>query len=271
MSVPPRRPAVRRLTLAPAPASVSTGARIDAERSWVIEAHLPNGGPPMSADPLAGRRSKYGSRFWPLADELSSDGEDDVVEEHLLFPMQSCRPGADRSYSPCQEPSATPSAAGLTPNGYVVASVAGLTQDKKMETRERPVGNRTRSPATSKPWRGPLPPARASPRFTLADALAKARGSFHTGSGCWDAETLAGAIAAAAGRGMASGPVVPGALHHVAAAALAGLDAVAGRANMTERVMCQCTTVGGPCSTPVQMMLGWRWSRRWRPARRCRP
>nr|CAB3465544.1 unnamed protein product [Digitaria exilis] len=62
----------RRLTLAPAPAKLGVPKVANSDGSLVDLSGA------RSADPLAGLRPRaYGSKFWPLADELSSEDEEE--------------------------------------------------------------------------------------------------------------------------------------------------------------------------------------------------
>lgn len=164
MGVRPRRPAARRLTLAPTPAALVSEDVEDWEEvvHWCEEASLSSGKEDRRrADPLAGcRPSCFGSKFWPLAEELGSDDEDEVDLDA----------GDGRIHVASHSSSLPPLEVELTPNGCHV-SVAGLAHGAG--GRSGLDGQLLSS--TRKPWRGPLPPARTSPELTLGDALAKAR------------------------------------------------------------------------------------------------
>nr|CAB3468586.1 unnamed protein product [Digitaria exilis] len=175
-----RRPAARRLTLAPTPAP--PGSSNEEAVHWAVQAALPHGGQAagkLSADPLAGLRPRtYGSRFWSLAEEESSDeGQDEVEDEQALRHVQPGRPSAESACTASNAPATRASAGELTPNGCLSSGVVGSTPASKERARARgrKMAGATQQKKGPKPWRGPLPAARTSPTLTLADALAKAR------------------------------------------------------------------------------------------------
>lgn len=140
-----RRPYERRLTLAPLPAT-EEGVVETSEQECVA----------LVADPLAAARRKHGSRFWVLADEVSSVEEAGIVERPSL---------------PSSALTAKASAGLQEAKVWGLFSAAGTEGAPSSTTvRSRQSGGR---PAT-KPWRGPLPVKRVSPRLTLGDVLAAA-------------------------------------------------------------------------------------------------
>ncbi|CAO2175949.1 unnamed protein product [Urochloa humidicola] len=157
-----RRPAARRLTLAPTP--VPRGASDDEEVHWVVNK--------LAADSLEGQRTRIcGSRFWALAEDLSSDEDED--EEDVQHTPFRVHPICTASNTPVTQPSA----AELTPNRCLVSSVAGSMHASKEEASGHRTDVTSQGKKGPKPWRGLLPTARTSPQFTLADALARARRS----------------------------------------------------------------------------------------------
>ncbi|CAO2175951.1 unnamed protein product [Urochloa humidicola] len=164
-----RRPAARRLTLAPTP--VPRGASDDEEVHWVVNE--------LAADSLEGQRTRIcSSRFWALAEDLSSDEDEDEEDvQHTPFRVQPGRPTAVPICTTSNTPVTQPSAAELTPNRCLVSSVAGSTHASKEEASGHWTDVTSQGKKGPKPWRGPLPAARTSPQFTLADALARARRS----------------------------------------------------------------------------------------------
>lgn len=170
-----RRGAGRRLTLAPAPAVTEVLDEADGA-GWT-----PVGLSEMcSAGPLAGLRTRsYGSRFWALAEDLSSDEEevDEREDGHSSGFSSLNRPSAELNRKPSMVQAALSSEADLTHNICLSSGVAGLQE------RRSSGGGRSSDPAAPRPWRGPLPPARVSPRLTLADVLARAHASDGLSSG----------------------------------------------------------------------------------------
>lgn len=79
----------------------------------------------------------------------------------------------------------------LTPNGCVLSGVAGLARDEATAAVGRWLRAGGSSASRMKPWREPLPPPRASPKFTLADVLAKAQ------LGLWSVGECGASMAAA--------------------------------------------------------------------------
>lgn len=143
-----RRPRARRLTLAPRPAVEEAAEVVLPEQEHAA----------LVADPLAGARRTFGSRFWPLADEVSSDEEEDAAGSSKLSNPRALTTGAVLQESEVW---------GL----FSDAGKEGAQQSTTLDSR-RNVGG----PAT-KPWRGPLPAKRVSPRLTLGDVLATANKS----------------------------------------------------------------------------------------------
>lgn len=212
-SSPPRRPAARRLTLAPAPvpaelrgrAGEALGAPVTPLLSEVLEGKL-------SADPLAGRRSRaYGSKFWPLAGDLSSDEEDETEEDcgRSLKPGQQEWTSAVLCSGSDVAPVVLPSVVELTSNVRLPSCAAGPVTARKGVRNGQLAGAAAPPPSKTKPWRGPLPPARVSPRLTLADALASARRSEQTGVGFGVPGDLAGRSSPASGAASVRSPVSP--------------------------------------------------------------
>lgn len=138
------------------------------------------------AAPLAGCRAhNFGSRFWPLADELSSDDEeekDEVGWDGVRQEMGRNNPVFLDSAR--RAPELLHSEAELTSNGCVSSSVAGSVQGMVGDSGGQKLCDGRPSSSKMKPWRGPLPPARASPKSTLADALARARLVSGVGANC---------------------------------------------------------------------------------------
>lgn len=173
-SPPPRRPIARRLTLALAPVTHhGAGCEVyedaDASSSWEGK---------LLADPLAGLRCRaYGSKFWPLADEVSSDEEDEDKEEEgsSRMPVQQERTSADSCCRLGDAQVRLPSVVELTHNDCRLSSVAGSATEMKKAVHGRRTGAAVPPSKGLKPWRGPIPPARISPRLTMADAFAAAR------------------------------------------------------------------------------------------------
>lgn len=183
----PRQPAARRLTLAPAPVAMGVLEEMEEEVQWSAEASLSMGKEERrQADPLAGCRAhNFGSRFWPLADELSSDDEEEKDE----VGWDGVRREIGRNNpvfldSARRAPELLQSEAELTSNGCVSSSVAGSEQGMAGDSGGRKLRDGKPSSSKMKPWRGPLPPARASPKSTLADALARARFVSGAGANC---------------------------------------------------------------------------------------
>lgn len=181
-----RRPTDRRLTLAPTPMVPETPVAMDTHLA--VEAPFSNGGRDgsLSADPLAGLRHRpFGSKFWPLAEDWSSDDEGDDVGDGvcLLNSLQMERTSSELQCTPIRTPSPLSSEAELTPNVCSRSGVAGTEVTRRDSGRRRL--RSAASPLRSlKPWHGPLPPARVSPKVSLADALARARYASGTGSWC---------------------------------------------------------------------------------------
>lgn len=170
---PPHRPMVRRLTLAPKPVPCRVedcGESGDAAANILKEGKL-------LADPLAGLRLRArGSKFWPLADEVTSDEEDEDSEEDGCSSelVQQERTSAVCCCDLGDAQVQLPSVVELTHNVCSLSSVAGSASEKKNTASGRRTGAAAPPSRGMKPWRGPLPPARISPRRTLADALAAA-------------------------------------------------------------------------------------------------
>ncbi|CAO2207046.1 unnamed protein product [Urochloa humidicola] len=161
-----RCPAARRLTLAPTP--VPHVASDDEEVANEL-----------AADLLEGQRTRVcGSRFWALAEDLSSD-EDEDEEDVARTPLraQLGRPTSVPICTASNTPATKPSAAELLPNGCLFSSVAGSTLESKEVARGHRTDVTSLRKKGPKQWRGPLPAARTSPKFTLADVLARARRS----------------------------------------------------------------------------------------------
>jgi hypothetical protein len=180
------RPRARRLTLAPIPRAVVVQEA--AEEFCAGDGPPPEGGRPvkLSADPLAGRRRQVrGSKFWPLADELSSDEEVNelcsdeevdepcsrVVEADFWSPGASAAVGVPSDDVHAEEETRAvekqPDRAAKVCSFICFAGQGGRSADRTTDA----VAARRLEP---KPWHGPLPAARRSPRVTLGDVLAKA-------------------------------------------------------------------------------------------------
>lgn len=114
-----------------------------------------------SADPLAShRRRPFGSKFWPLADEQSSDEEGDKGQEEGF--EATCVPGHD---SVAQDSIANNQHSKLS-KVYSSTYVAG-TKDSSIASPTSSITGSNRP--VMKPWKGPLPAPRASPALTLGD------------------------------------------------------------------------------------------------------
>jgi hypothetical protein len=189
-SAPDGRPRARRLTLAPAPRAVVVPEA--AEECCVFDAALAGDGRTVKPlpDSFAGQRRRFcGSKFWPLADELSSDEEadehrSDEESDELCSEEEKndhCSPGV---------PTALGSAPGVVHTAEGMCAVEGQ-QGRAFNLTAKvspsfcfagPEGRSVdRKTATTvawrlalNPWLGPLPAARRSPRLTLGDVLAKA-------------------------------------------------------------------------------------------------
>lgn len=142
---------MRRLMLAPLPAQVdaaaeelSSGCRHTAQE----------------AGSSIGARRFCGSRFWALSDQVSSDEEDgEQVSE--------------RAPPACSSPDTGLVTLG-TQHTKVCHSGSGAGSDGARVSKELTL-QRSPNRSKTKPWRGPLPAKRVSPRRTLGDVLGSAK------------------------------------------------------------------------------------------------
>jgi hypothetical protein len=151
-----------------------------AEEYCVVDASLPRM-VKLSTYPLAGQRRRFcGSKFWPLADELSSDEEVDErcseeEETDYWSPGVSIAMGvssgddhtAEETCAVEEQQGRAFKLAAKVCSSYCYAGQGGRSADRMADA----VAARRLAP---KPWHGPLPAARRSPRMTLGDVLAKA-------------------------------------------------------------------------------------------------
>jgi hypothetical protein len=184
------RPRARRLTLAPAPRAVVVPEA--AEECCVFDASRAEDGRmvKLSPDSFAGQRRRFcGSKFWPPADELSSDEEADEHRSDEESDELCSEEEENDHWSP-----GVPMALGVASG--VVHPAEGMCAVEEQQGRAfnltakvspsycfagpegRSVDRKTATAAAwrlaPKPWLGPLPAARRSPRLTLGDVLAKA-------------------------------------------------------------------------------------------------
>lgn len=171
------RPAARRLTLAPSPVepharwSSETESYYHSVNSAVATEARPA---PSTAEPVW---QTFGSRFWALADDLNSDEEEDCRGS----PSAGRPSPADRAVAAGSSPPVLAEAEEVSSRVSFSELTGGcsLAYDRSRRTEARQVtATPRRSARTSsglKPWRGPLPARRETPRATLGEVLAQTK------------------------------------------------------------------------------------------------
>lgn len=153
------RPTAHRLTLAPAARPGTLLEELPPSKAEVL-VRVPDGS-------TARGRPFFGSKFWPLADELSSEAEDeDGVELGRLVA------GDATSAQPATENLDGKHAADAEVPQVCTLSTCADTNGKSSAYKQQERSCNTKRAV--KPWRRPLPARRASPKLTLGDVLARA-------------------------------------------------------------------------------------------------
>ncbi|CAN6329087.1 unnamed protein product [Urochloa humidicola] len=149
-----RRPPARRLTLAPL--SVIAGDLSSSEDGECFSSSLRK---EESVDPVVGFRSRlYGSRFWSLADELSSDedeedgGQIDVVDNGSRKSVTGLMP--DRPMNEMQ--AASVDLTEVPHDNRKVRVLSGVAGHGDKQRRAPDDAGQVRQREAPKPWRGPL-------------------------------------------------------------------------------------------------------------------